>query len=385
MTEQAFVPHDLDMKKLWDSTVELSACKRETTHDGRNPITTVTVPILTCNCLWRRFQKEAEDWIAPGGVLIADPQARNRRINAAYAQLWLADNRFQWAGLAAFASKQVGCGLLHATTLEERIEAEKRAYQRVRDQVPQDLLERRRLVNFHPKSEEWHEWDQVRQQNPVPQASNPLLGSGVATLQEELKYVHEMLALGNTALFLDVYPLHRFFMVRGFEEMRRCLRERSSLKDEVLWPIADSVEFGIAQLEILQTFEYIEQERIIDSVRTMAVHEQLNILQPAMYDIEHFALLMRGTQAGDAFSIVTNIFSGLPEEIQLTLASQCKAPDSRKVSFSHSPMANLADKDQRIEFVMRAATQFDFLLKNPNTHAQLKVSITEIANGGGIK
>ncbi|MFL6637450.1 MAG: DUF2515 family protein, partial [Paraburkholderia graminis] len=54
------------------------------------------------NC-WRFYQKKAEALVA-----IDDPIARNRRINAAYAQLWLDDHRFQWAGLAAFASKQVG-------------------------------------------------------------------------------------------------------------------------------------------------------------------------------------------------------------------------------------------------------------------------------------
>lgn len=52
----------------------------------------------------------AEAIVAPGGILIADPKARNRAINAAYANLWLKDPRFQWAGLAAFASKQVGVG-----------------------------------------------------------------------------------------------------------------------------------------------------------------------------------------------------------------------------------------------------------------------------------
>ena len=116
----------------------------------------------------------------------------------------------------------------------------------------------------------------------------------------------------------------------------------------------------------------------------MAQHEQIKILQPALYDIERFALLMRGTQAGDVVSVVTGLFSGLSEEIQLTLASQCKAPDGRKMSFSRNPIANLAEKDQRMEFVMRVATQFDILLKNQSTHVQLKASITEIANGGGI-
>jgi len=94
---------------------------------------------------------------------------------------------------------------------------------------------------------------------------------------------------------------------------------------------------------------------------------------------------MRSTHAGNYVSVVTGLMSGAAEEIQLTLANQCKAPDSRQVSFSKNPVADLADQDQRMEFVLRAASQFDSLLKSPKTHAQLKQSITEIANGGGIQ
>jgi len=204
-------------------------------------------------------------------------------------------------------------------------------------------------------------------------------------LQEELKYVQEMLALGNTALFLDVYPLHRFYMVRGYEEMKECLAERRKIENDVIWPIAERVGFGIAQREILDTFAYIDQGEISDSVYEMARHEQLNILQPALYDVERFALLMRGTQAGDVISVVTGLFSGLPEEIQLTLASQCKAPDTKKVTFSRNPIADFTNKDQRMEFVSRAAEQFDRLLKNPTTYDQLRASIIKIASGGGIE
>jgi hypothetical protein len=117
----------------------------------------------------------------------------------------------------------------------------------------------------------------------------------------------------------------------------------------------------------------------------MARHEQLNILQPAMYDNTQFALLMRGTHAGDVVSVVTGLLSGAAEEIQLTLASQCKAPDGRKVAFGSNPLANLADKDQRMEFVLRAATQFNALLKDPASGAKIKQSITEISQGGGIR
>jgi hypothetical protein len=78
------------------------------------------VIVKTCANRWAEVQEEAEAVVAPDGRLIADPMQRNAGINSAYARLWLADERFQWAGLAAFASKQIGCGLLHASTLSQR-------------------------------------------------------------------------------------------------------------------------------------------------------------------------------------------------------------------------------------------------------------------------
>ncbi|MGE1152748.1 DUF2515 family protein [Pseudomonas kitaguniensis] len=384
MTAQALVPDDLDMKKLWETTVELPACKRETTHDGRNPTTTVEVPLLTCNCLWRRFQKEAEDWVAPGGVLIADPQARNRKINAAYAQLWLADNRFQWAGLAAFASKQVGCGLLHAAKLQTGLAAEKEAYRKLREAPSETLFEGFGFKLSRADSEVWDEVEKARSENPLPTMDITLGDDSRSLVQQQLDYVYEMLALGNTALFLDVYPLHRFFMVRGFKEMQKCLPDRRNLQGDVLWPIADKVEFGTLRTEVSDTFQAIESGNIAKSVEYMAAHEQLNILQPAMYDVSGFARLMQGTQAGDVISVVTGLGTGVPEEIQLTLASQCKVTDDRKISLGRNPFTNLADPSQRMEFVLRAAAQFDLLLKNPETHSQLKSSIIEISKGAGV-
>ncbi|KTC12081.1 hypothetical protein AO391_19930 [Pseudomonas marginalis ICMP 9505] len=385
MTAQALVPDDLDMKKLWETTVELPACKRETTHDGRNPTTTVEVPLLTCNCLWRRFQKEAEDWVAPCGVLIADPQARNRKINAAYAQLWLADNRFQWAGLAAFASKQVGCGLLHAAKLQTGIAAEKEAHRKLREAPSETLFEGFGFKLSRADSEVWDEVEKARSENPMPTMDITLGDDSRSLVQQQLDYVYEMLALGNTALFLDVYALHRFFMVRGYKEMQKCLKSRSGISEHVIWPMSKKVDFGIDTVEIYKTFEAIDDGNITYSVQQMARHEQLNILQPAMYNDTHFATLMSGTHAGNYLSVVTGLLSGVAEEIQLTLASQCKAPDDRKASFSGSPFANLANPDERMVFVLRAADQFENLLNVPSTRAQLEESIKEIAHGTGVK
>ena len=188
MTGQCIAPDDLDMKKLWDSTCELPTCKRETSTAGPNPKTRVEVPLLTCNCLWRRFQKEAEDWVAPGGVLIADPQARNRKINAAYAQLWLADNRFQWAGLAAFASKQVGCGLIHATKLQTAIAAQKAAQEKLRTAPSETLFEGFgfKFSKTNPEAEQ--ELAKARAANPMPTEDITFGDNPRSVVQQQLDY-----------------------------------------------------------------------------------------------------------------------------------------------------------------------------------------------------
>ena len=115
---QCFKDHECDKQVLNQNTKPFSECETHWVEAYGARFEVTEVPFLTCSGIWRVFQREAEEIVAPGGVLIADPIERNRAINAAYARLWLHDNRFQWAGLAAFASKQVGCGLLHAANMK---------------------------------------------------------------------------------------------------------------------------------------------------------------------------------------------------------------------------------------------------------------------------
>ena len=126
---QCFKDHPSDTQILNENIKPLDECKTHKMEILGVEMMITDVPILTCDCLWRIYQSQAEEIVAPGGVLIADPIERNRAINAAYARLWLHDSRFQWAGLAAFASKQVGCGLLHAAGMTARIQAEHEARQ----------------------------------------------------------------------------------------------------------------------------------------------------------------------------------------------------------------------------------------------------------------
>ena len=350
------------------------------------------LPGLVCENLWRGYQQRAEAVVAPGGKLIADPKARNSAINAAYANLWLMDPRFQWAGLAAFASKQVGCGLLHAADSIEKIQVEHEAGQSLKHSARKGFFgllsrsERDRQAKLREFEQAQRDYDQAHRNNPVPSIDLGRDDGSLSYAQQLYQHVYEMLAMGNTTLFLDVFPLHAFYQERGLKALETCLPSRKNIygHDEypVLWPIAqEKLKFGTNHKEILPAFEAIEAGNIAKSVERLATHEQVNILQPAMYSNSKLVALLRGNHV----SYVTDIPSGVAQAIELTLASQCRpVDDGRTIGFSNNPMANLSNIEQRMAFVLKAAAQFDELLHDGNRH-QIEQAIRDIAAGGGVR
>ena len=300
------------------------------------------------NC-WRHYQKLAESIVSGG-----DPISINRRINAAYAQLWLDDRQFQWAGLAAFASKQVGCGLMNAADMIGKSNRQRNAYQ---------------------------QWE--RTSSPLERLApygSPRMPVHDQASGEGARKAYEMLAKGNMSLFLDIWPLHMFYKEFGLQRFERCLDERAQLRGTVQWPIGGSVQFAAVRNEIRNGFRAMNSGHLNEGVRLLARHEQLNILQPAMYDDPYFAILMRANQ----FAWALNIPTASSREIQLTLANQCtiNGGNAQQEVFSKQPLANLADADQRMAFVMRAASRFDELLRDPIQRVLVENSLFVIAQGG---
>jgi hypothetical protein len=185
---------------------------------------------------------------------------------------------------------------------------------------------------------------------------------------------------------LDVYPLHVFYRERGLEALKDCLASRKNIYGSgqypVLWPVGqETLRFGINHEEIVLAFEAIEEGHIAKSVEFLAKHEQVNILQPAMYNDSGLKWLLRSNH----FSYVTNIPSGAAQAIELTLASQCRPiEDGRTIGFGSNPFANLADIERRMTFVLKAAAQFDDLLHS-DQRDQIEQSIRDIALGGGVR
>ncbi|PHM38169.1 hypothetical protein Xmau_03556 [Xenorhabdus mauleonii] len=385
--------HKYDDLALHQSTQSVAACDCHFEEKDGKQIKVIDVPILTCECVWRRYQKEAEDIVAPGGVLIADPKERNKRINAAYASLWLNDNRFQWAGLAAFASKQVGCGLLHAYDTAEKVRVDREAQKRVVERIievdtswqsnwpvyPQ-LMTESESANL---AESMKKRRQTSENNPLS-AATAIPDAGLT--QASFNYVYEMMALGNTTLFLDVYPLHAFYKQRGLEELKTCIKKRENIYGNsefpILWPIGqENFTFGRFYPDIIFAFEAIEAGDIAQGVVHLANHEQINILQPTMYSDTRLVLLLRGNQ----ISFVTGFPSGVAESVELTLASQCRrVDDGRTIEFSDEALADLSDIKQRMPFVYKAAERFDEMLQDNNRNL-LKESLQNIAAGRGVQ
>ena len=84
-------------------------------------------------------------------------------------------------------------------------------------------------------------------------------------------------------------------------------------------------------------------------------------------------------------SYVTDIPSGAAQAIELTLASQCHPADERRtIAFSNNPFANLADINQRMAFVLKAAAQFDDLLHSTERN-RIEQAIEAIAEGRDVR
>jgi hypothetical protein len=384
---QCFKDHECDKQILNQNTKPFADCETHMVRAYDDLFEVTEVPILTCSGIWRIFQREAEEIVAPGGVLIADPVERNRAINAAYGRLWLHDNRFQWAGLAAFASKQVGCGLLHATKMTVGIQAELDAMQRLVDNKSVASSGIPGLYTLKDIDEQVRrDYEAARDNNPVPLSTVRIGKNPSSLMQQQFQHVYEMMALGNTTLFLDIFPLHAFYKKRGFEELKTCLEERAGIyghpKFPVLWPVGGKkLQFGGEYPQILKAFQAIENGDIAKSVEHFAWHEQQNILQPSIYQDSHLVALLRSNHV----SYVTGFPSGVAQAIELTLASQCqRVEDGRTIGFGSNLFADLSDLKQRMVFVLQAAVRFDEMLGSEN-RALLEQSIKDIAVGEGVR
>lgn len=147
-------------------------------------------------------------------------------------------------------------------------------------------------------------------------------------------------------------------------------------------PEVDSkvLPFSFPFQEMLQGFKELNRGEIVESVKSLASHEQVNILQKILYNDISMQTALRGNQ----MAWVEEFPSGLYEEVKLTLSAQCAAKNGWTTYFPKRLNAKLWDPEERMQFVNAAAARFDVLLKN-GSRSEIESSLIRISGGGGVQ
>lgn len=199
-------------------------------------------------------------------------------------------------------------------------------------------------------------------------------------IRNSADYMYDQLGYGNKHLFLDIYPLHRFYMERGLKELERFLDKRQNIADRVEWRPKKNLRFGQPFPAILEGFRQIEAGNLAKSVEFLAFHEQINVLQAIMYNDPD----MQDALAKNQLAWAMRFPSGIYTEIQLTLSAQCQAKDGWTSYFPNLRNAKLWVAQERMKFVNQAAARFDELLRSSQRH-YVEESLRTIAAGRGVE
>lgn len=302
--------------------------------------------ITGCSMLWSMGQKAAihrltsqkkslsTGFTAP--ELVMDYSARAARIAATYARFYLEQEegcdpalkgRFYWMGLAAFASKQVKCGL---------------------DFIPDD----------------------------------PTLLLAPPVAQVPMRIGKNYLGKGNFWLFQDIFVWHWFY-ANYPEQFTSCAPERDArtyLPD--VKAMVNSLPWAGDALPILNNFKVPSPDYVIqgfsaiaatesavgnnrrnfqyESLLRIADHEQRKILQPLIYNDLNFTLTLDGQQ-------MTEFLPFFPKRLA-TFSTACDANNSKlKVVMTEGKLYNETD---RMRFIGNIADQYHKLMSQQKAYME---------------
>jgi hypothetical protein len=243
-----------------------------------------------CAKLWKKYQQEAENIIKPGDH---DHRERNKIISGAYADLYLKDRTLVWAGLAAYASKQVGCAMDHSQRIAQA-------------------------------------GDPPAQNANLP-VGQPYVPGGMKASGE---YVYNKLGEGNRALFLDIYPVHRFYQEQGYAKLAKCAGERVP-------PLPAQLLDSFRALDMYKRTgdkKYLRQH-----LASAAMHEQINILQSGVYNDPLMQGLLRSNETGLPMTSPASVVMG----------SGCKAKPGDHVSkFDNGKRTRIYSVPERMDWIL---------------------------------
>jgi hypothetical protein len=294
--------------------------------------TSAPQPVIDCAAEWQSYETSARDVLSMAKP--TEHRLRNMQITARYALLYLGNPEFKWAGFAAYASKQVGCAMDHGQRIARLAMAAGTYYPMKQDD--EALLDA---------------WDEL---------ATTLGGYRVVELAN---LMYAKLGEGNQKLFLDIFPAHLFFIDHGYRELARCSKTRK--------PALSS--------QLLEGFRLIEESRnsanrsllLEMSVAAMARHEQLNILQPVIYDDRTIRAILDLNELD------------LPgaDPAKAILTSECFDPGERNTYYLNDTRQGdkeLYDPTDRMEWILDRIAPHYFALEGSARHISDMTKLTRI-------
>ncbi|HBX53920.1 DUF2515 family protein [Pseudomonas sp. UBA2684] len=305
---------------------------------------------LACDKLWAMGQEAAISRLSvetrsffsttAKQELVADFSARAARIAATYARFYLEQEedgkphlkgRFYWMGLAAFASKQVKCGL---------------------DFIPSE---------------------------PYLTLATPPIA------QPPLRIGKNALGKGNFWLFQDIFVWHWFYS-KYPEQFEECAPERNARDcvpqvqlniDSLPWAAEALATINNLQVtaEIKKAFKLIQtlegmpdgpSKRTVqlESLMDIADHEQRKILQPLIYEDYAFKLVLNAQALAE----------GLPF-VPLRVAALSTACDIENPKLRvQMTEGNLYDVDDRMTFITKIAMQYHKMMGEQKEYMEGAIS-----------
>lgn len=254
---------------------------------------------IDCKAAWTEAEKPTKEITKE-----KDPIKRNKMISAAYAKDYQETPHLQWFGAAAFASKQVGCGMEHAKGVSE--------------EPGRGFMDKGKLAD---KS-------------------------------------LEKLGDGNKAVFEEMQPAHDFYKKHGIEALKHCASDRNP-------PLPDNVVKGFEQADQGKAVgdKALEQKGAL----TMLKQEQLVTLQKSAYDDPVFQKALKTNQEWNegwrgALSGLDPWDHAQPNKV--VFDSACSAPGA---PFFEKAGGNLGDPQWRMDFATKTTQKFSDLTANqPN-------------------
>lgn len=265
-----------------------------------------------CKSLWSDAERSTKEICKE-----TDPIRRNKAISAAYATAYLETPQLEWFGAAAFASKQVGCGMTHA------VEVSHATLPKITDAVG------------------------------ITKGSGPL---AEATLQK--------LGDGNKAVFEEMLPAQKFYKKNGLDALKRCASQRNP-------PLPGKVLDGFEQAD--EGHRTNNPTLIHKGAETMLWQEQRVTLQKAAYDD---ALLQKSLALNQKWSESWLPTFGLAQPTKVVFDSACSTDGAPSFQMSGG---NLGDPEWRWSFAKGTTQKFsDLAAKQPDAIGR---ALGEIAAG----